>query len=880
MNFLRKISRRVCALFRPEKLDADMAEEMRAHLERRTQANLAAGLSADEARYAAQRSFGGMDQLKEVAREQRGWMWLGELMRDARFALRQLAKSRGFTAIAVLTLALGIGVNTSMFSVLNTLLFHTPPYPEPAELIRVFRTGPTFTEGTLSPTNFLDFRAQAHSFRQLAAFRNNSYSLALPDQPAEQLRGYDVTGDFFAGIGVQPALGRWIGAEEDQPGRDQVVVLSDAAWRKHFAADPAILNREIRLDGRLVTVIGVMPAGFDDPLLWGPVAAWRPLAFDAQVRAERGSNYLEVLGRLNPGGSAVNALAEMNLIAANLARAHPGTNARNGIALAPLVRSMQDKTTRLLAWFAMGLAACVLLIACANLANLLFARNALRAREHAIRAALGASRLHLIRLALTESILLALAGGAGGLLLAAGCNRVLGARLALAGQSGLALPLDWSVLAFASVVAMGTGLAFGLLPALFASRTDLNAALKQGGRGNTSAAHHRLRHALIVGEVALALVLLSGAGFSIRGLERFLTRDHGWRTGNLLTAYFTLSPGKYSQPAEIVAFYDRLRARLGALPGVERVAFSRTLPFSDFGFGQRFVVEGRPVPAAGDERARDVNSVSADYFDTLGLTLVAGRTFHASDLQGPARLVINETMARQYWPGETAVGKRIRHPSSQDWQEIIGVVRNVSFATNLETATSPFQSYRWLAREPARGFAVSLRTSIAPAALIDAVRRVVAEIDPAQPVNDIRSADQAIERGLANFALTSRLLAGFALLGLLLAAIGLYGVISGWVGQRTHEIGIRMALGAQIRDVLRLVLGHGFRFVFLGIGLGLAGALVVARVLASWVPALPGAEVATTVGVTVVLLAVAAVACLLPAGRAARLNPLTALRAE
>ena len=801
------------------------------------------------------------------------------MLSDLRHALRSLARTPGFTLIALLTLALGIGANTSMFSVLNALLLHTPAYPAPDELIRVYRTDPRIELGPHSPANFTDFQAQAKSFAHLAAYTGDSNNLAMPGLPAEQLPGLSVSGDFFAVFGVAPALGRFITAGDDQPGHGNVVVLSDTVWRNRFNADPAILNRQLRLNGQPVTVIGVMPAGFDDRLVWGEASVWRPLALDTENRQSRGGNWLSLVGRLRPGVTTDQASAEMNAIGANLARAYPATEARTSLTLMPFVRSTQDGTARELSLFAMGLAACVLLIACVNLANLLFARNALRAREHAIRAALGASRLRLIRASLTESLALALAGGGLGLLVALWCNAALSAHLRIGGQTGFALPLDGRVIGFSFTVATLTGIAFGLLPALLSSRTDVNTALKRGARGATAGGHPRLRHSLIVAEVALALVLLSGAGFFIRGLDRFLARDQGWRTDSLLTARLALSSAKYSGAAT-VAFYDRLQARLSALPGVQHVALARTLPLRSFSWGQRFIVEGQPVPKPGSEPMRDVNGVSPDYFAAMGLPLIEGRTFTATDITGPTRTLISESMARQLWPGESAVGKRIAHPTGKEWHEIIGVVRDVSFPTNLDNARPRFQTYRLLAREPDNYVSVIIRSTTPPETLADAVRRTVGELDPEEPVQSLLPAVEVIRRDLSNYAVIGWLLTGFALLGLLLAAVGIFGVISGFVTQRTSEIGLRMALGAQVRDMLAMILAQGLRLTLVGVTLGLAGAFAVARLLASAVPALPSAEPITACVVALTLVATAALACYLPARRAAKVDPMVALRAE
>ncbi len=803
------------------------------------------------------------------------------MLSDLRFACRQLTKTPGFTIVALLTLALGIGLNTSMFSVLNRMLLHTPAYPEPDRLIRVFRTGPTFQFGPHSPANFIDYRAQAKSFQYLDVYNRDSTNLSADGQPAEQLPCLYVTGTFFSQFGVAPALGRFIAPDDDVEGRGKVVVLSDATWRERFGADPAIIGRTVRLDSEPVTVIGVMPPGFDDPLVWGKLAVWRPMAFDQGSRENRGGNWLSMIGRLQPGVTAAAAQAELGAICANLAAAYPGTNARTGMTVMPFLRSVQDNTGRTVALFAMGLAGCVLLIACANLANLLFARNVARHREHAVRTALGASRARLVRQSLTESLVLALLGGALGLLVALWGNAYLGTQLRAANQNTLEVALDWRVAGFAAAVSLAAGAGFGLLPALLASRVDVNDALKQGTRGSTSSAHHRIRHGLIVAEVALALVLLSGAVFFLRGLDRFLHRDHGWTTVGLLTADLGLPEVRYKDDDQLRAFYDRLEARLHALPGVEQVALSRSLPYFGFQWGQRFIVEGAAPLPAGSEPGRDVNAVSPGYFTAMGIPLKAGRDFTPDDLKGPMKTIISESMARQYWPGQSAVGKRIAHPlSPTEWQEVIGVVGNITFTSTLDNAGTRPQTYRLLAREPDRGVSLVLRCAAPPDTLVDALRRAVAEIDPEVPVNNLKPATKVVEQSLANYQLTGRLLGGFALLGLLLAVIGIYGVISGFVALRTAEIGIRMALGAQVRDVLRLVLNQGLRLTLLGTVLGLGGSWWIARFLRTVMPAMPTSEPVTALAVAFILLAAALFACWLPARRATKVDPLIALRTE
>jgi putative ABC transport system permease protein len=795
-------------------------------------------------------------------------------------ALRSLRAAPLFTATALVTLALGIGVNTSMFSVLNATLLRALPYPDAGGLVRLYRTTVRSQTMPHSAANFLDYQAQNTVLATVAAAWWTPFALAEPGHPAERLNGMTVTGDFFTVLAVPPAMGRALTRDDDQPGRDNVVVLSDTLWHRRFAGDRTVVGRTVRLDGEQVTVVGVMPAGFDDRQLWGQVDLWRPMAFDAETRQNRGGNYLAIVGRLKPGVTVAAAQAGLGAVAARLAHDFPGPNGESGINVLPLAATGADPTIRLLSWFAMGLAACVLLIACANLANLQLARNVGRARDFALHAALGASRLRMIRQSLVESLLLGLVGGGLGLLVASWTTDAIGTRVEIAGQTGLAIPLDRTVLAFTLGASVLTGVLFGVLPAWLASRGDVNETLKQGGRGSTSRAHHRLRHGLIVAEVALALVLLSAAGFFIRGIDRIAVRDHGWRTEQVLTASLSLSAAYPTNDARR-AFHDRLQARLAAVPGVERVALSATLPFNGFAAGQRFIVEGQARPRSGTEPSRDVNFVSPEYFDTLGIGLVEGRVFEAADLtRQPIPTIINETMARQFWPGQSAIGKRIAHPLVMEWQEVVGVVRDVSFATNLAEPNTRFQAYRLFAREQRPGFAVSLRSALPPETLTDALQRAVAAIDPDQPVQEVQSATRRISRGLANFALVGWLLAGFALLGVFLAAVGLYGVIAGFVWQRINEIGIRVALGAQTRDVVRLVLGQGLRLTLAGIALGLVGAFAVARVLTAIAPALPAPEAATALAVTGTLLGFALLACWLPTRQAVRVDPNAALRAD
>lgn len=802
-------------------------------------------------------------------------------------ALRRLRSSPGFTVVALLTLALGIGVNTSMFSVLRTVAVRTLPYADGDNLVYVHRTSEHSQNWPHSVANFLDLHAQQAVFTHLAAVNYTNFNLALPGEPAEQLRGLRVTADFFPLLGVAPARGRVFTAEEDRPGHDRVIVLSHRFWTSRFARDPSVLGREIRLSGEPVTIVGVMPPAFEDPLLWGPVDVWRPIAFSDNQRGNRQSNFLRVIARLEPGLSLEQADAGLKTLWTRFVAAHD-LNAKTNLRLAPLGRGSQVDDGAI-SWFIMALAGTVLLIACANLANLQFARTAARAREHAIRAALGASRARLMREVLAESLLLALVGGGLGVLVALWCNDFLGRQIILGPLHGIAIPLDLGVLAFALFVSTASGVAFGLLPAWLAARTDVNDALKQGGRGVAgSRTQHRIRHALIAFEVALALTLLATASLFLRGLQRVHQRDPGWRVAGLLTGYFTIqSPPTADTPekraAYRLAFLQQLETKLVALPGVERVAFGTSLPTWGFGSTSSFVFADRARPAPGAIPAAANASVSPDYFAALGLRIVAGRAFTGDDrADTPNVAIINETMARTFFPGQNPLGKRFGHSNPQDpqWREIVGIVSDAGRAASLNLDEPGFQMYRPLAQNPAATYALAVRTRVAPETLNAPVRQLVASLNPEQPIHQVGPLHLEVDREMKNIHLAGWILTAFALLGLLLATLGIYAVLAHAVVQRTNEIGVRMALGAQVRDILALILGHGLRLAIIGTVLGLAGAFAAARALRAATPALAEIDLPILTAVVVLLISVSVLACYLPARRAARVDPMTALRAE
>jgi putative ABC transport system permease protein len=799
------------------------------------------------------------------------------MIQDLKVAARTLLRQPGFTGLALTILAVGLGAAIAMFSLMNTLLLRPLPYPDGERLVRVYRTVGVQRAWPHSVPSFLDHRAQNTVFAGMAAFEWRSFSVAEPGQPAERLRGMDVTGDFFAVLGVQPRLGRAFLPEEEQHKRNQVVMLSDALWRSRFAADPSIIGRQLRLEGELVTVVGVMPAAFDYPIVWGVVDLWRPFGFSPAIRQARNDNWLQAIARLAPGVTLAQAQAEMSALALRMGKQQPNPS---GLRLLPLHRSGMDETGTRLTWLSMGLSLFVLLIVCINLAGVQLARLAGRAREYAIRAALGATRGRLVRQALAESLLLALGGGALGVLVARWCTDLLSARILIGGRAGVSVPLDGRVLVFALAVALATALVVGLLPGWSTSRTQVGDALKGGGRGVTDRSRPLLRQGLVVAELALALVLLAMGGLFLRGLQRFVEREPGWKVDGLLTAEVNLPAAKYTSAEQRAAFFQRLEERLRVLPGVEHAAVAWELPVTSFPPTTYLAVEGAPVPP-GQEPRWTLDGVTPDFFATLGIPVIAGRPFSSADGAATGDVVIiNEALARHAWPGQSALGKRIARMGS-GWSTVVGVVGDIRLPAKLSAPVTRFQGYRPLAQGARHGASILVRGQGADLrALAPAVRRAVADLDPDVPIQQLGTARQVVDQALANFSLTGRILLGFALVGLLLAGLGVYGLFAGFVVQRTREIGVRVALGADAGQVLRLVMGKGLRLAVVGAALGLVAAAAAVPMLTAAASELPAAQPFSVVALALVLIAVALFACWLPARRAAALDPMVALRQE
>ncbi len=798
-----------------------------------------------------------------------------------RFALRQFAKAPGFTTVAVLTLALGIGVNATMLGVAESLLFRRGPFPTRDSLVQLVGTLRQGEYRQFSYRELEELRPHTGAFASLLALGVESVALAEPDRPAERITGANVSAGFRDTLGVAPLLGRTFAPEEFQPGANRVVLLSHAFWLRRFGGDRGVLGRPLRLDGATVEIIGVMPPSFDYRPLWGETAFWRPLDFTPEQREWRDYRAFSLIGRLRDTVTPAQAEAGLATVAAEQARIVPESYAGLRYHALPLDAALTDRQSRQITLLLLGLSAFVLLLACANLANIQLARTTGRLREFAIRAALGASRRRLLASQLFESVLLALAGAGLGLVLAAALGRILGAHLGLGGADSLSLgaPVFLATL----LVALLAGGLFGIVPAWFAARADVSSALKQQARGSTGGpGHHRMRQTLIVAEVALALVLLAGAAMLQRGFTRLAARPAGWDSARILVAELPLPERRIDTYEKRIEVFRRLERRLAELPGVEHAAIATSLPLSSYNGERAVLVDGQTGADAARMPTAFHVMVTSDYFATLGIELVRGRHFEPGlPADRAPTVIINEALARRLWPNADPIGRRLGAMDSGTayWAEVIGVVRNVDAATATRDPNTPYQVYKPLEQEPWSWVRLALRGR-APAGLPAALRRAVAEVDPDLALASVATVPEIAAVEHRDLHLAGRILGSFSLLGLVLAAVGLYGVISHVVAQRRGEFGIRLALGAQPAAIARLVLGHGLRFTLLGVALGIAAAYALARVLQALLPRLEPADPLVLVGVAAALLVVATLSCWLPARRATRTDPLLVMRAE
>jgi putative ABC transport system permease protein len=804
---------------------------------------------------------------------------LSSLIQDLRLSLRALRRAPGFTAVMIATLALGVGANSAVFSLVNAVLLRPLPYAEPDRLVLVWESAPFFglTDSPVSPANYVDWRQRARSFEEMGAMEDTSYRLTGDGAP-EVVEGSCVTASFWRALRARPALGRTFRDDEDQPGAAPVVILSDAFWQRRYQRDPAVLGRTLRLNDKPHVIIGVLAPGVEPPGQYHtkPGELWTPFGsgYDAAGWAARGRHNWMVAARLAPGVTLKQADAEMRSIGAALARQYPQTNEKVGAFVAPLREHFVGDARKTL-FLLLGTVAFILLIACANLVNLLLTRSAARAKEVAVRAALGAQWPALLRRAACESLLLCAAGSALGLLIATAAFRYL-ARFAPTEIGAFQhLGIDLRVAAFTSALAVAVAFVFSLVPLWQLRRLDVTHALKQSARGAAGAAGARRLRALLVGaEVGLAFVLLIGAGLLLRTLAAVRGTDPGFRPDHLLT--LSMPQGRAQRPIEETrALQHELLRQLNALPGVESAGLTNHIPITFKGDITSLGIEGRDPKDRAQARIR---TATPGYFHTMGIPLRAGRDFaETDDAKAPMVIVVNEALARQLWPGQSAVGRRVSFDGDA-WVPVVGVVGNIRQA-GLDVESKPeFYISAWQRGFPAT--ALALRTRVDPATLTPAVRRLVWSVLPDQPVADVTTMDEILDENTAQRRLISTLLGAFAALALGLASLGLYGLLAYLVGQQTQEIGLRMALGAAPGDMLRHVVGHALRLTLGGLVVGVAGALALSRLIENFLHGVKPTDPATYALVAAALLCTSALAAYLPARRAMRVDPMVALREE
>ncbi len=890
MRIFKKIPLRIQSIFRKDRVEQDLTDEIRFHVDKLIEQNVARGMPPAQARYAALQELGGLEQLKEECRDMRRVKVIENLVQDVRYGLRVFRKNPGFAAVAILTLALGIGATTAIFSVVDAVVLKPLPFPTADRLVRVrsliLKTG---TGGIASYPDFLDWRAQNHVFDGIAAFRTGDFTL-VGASDAVHLQGAVVSAQLLSLLDVKPVLGRSFAPEEDSPaaaGGTDPVILSQELWQREFSSDPSVIGRKIELNGLPFTVVGVMPGGFQYPIQAEPIELWTTIAVDARgadsMTTQRGAHYLDVLGLLKPGVAIPRAQAEMVGIASALNKAHPENRPRT-VRIVPELESLSGPLRAPL-FVLLGAVGCVLLIVCANVANLLLARASSRQKEMAVRAALGSSRLRTVCQLLTESLTLGLLGGAVGLALALALLQLL-VRIIPAEVPRLNLiGLDVRLLGFAFLISLVAGILFGLVPAFQLSKVSLTGALSEGCRGGVSSGrgHNRVRSALVVSEVALAVVLLVGAGLLVKSFLRLTRVDPGFDPHNVLT--FQLDSPAGQPDTQLPAFYHQVVARMAALPGAISASAVASLPLTGNNIQSSIEIEGQPTPI-GSRPIADFNAVELNYFHTIGIPLAAGRDFtEQDDAKSPPVVIVNQALARRFFPNENPIGKHVRPgigngygPGESPMREIVGVVGDVKQG-DLGGESSP-EVYAPLAQSPFSPMIILVRTRIDPRGIVEPARGAVASLDRHQPLYHVLTLDQYFAESVSEPRLSTLLLSGFAGLAVLLACLGVYGVISYIVIQRRHEIGVRMALGAEASEVLRWMLVRGLALASVGIAIGLAFALGLAHLLSSALYGVRPTDPVIFVTAPMALLSVALLASYIPARRAARVDPMVALRYE
>src|SRR5262245_9603980 len=871
------------------KAERELDEELRYHIEQQTEQNIRLGMNSEEARRDARRAFGGVEQAKERSRDARGVRWLEEMWQDLRYGGRMLVKNPGFALIVVVTLALGIGANTAIFSVVYAVSLRPLPYRDAARLVVVWESSPArnFPKVPVNPDNFADWRDQNHVFTDMAAFSDDQISVLTGDGEPEEIVSHIATPNLFPLLGVEAAMGRVFATDEGKPGQPRVVLISHSLWQRRFGADPAIIGRKIMLNRNEATIVGVMPAGFQWSVKRGgnvprPAELWTPYALPKDHSVWRG-RFMTTVARLKPGVSVEQAQADMTAITARLEKQYPAYNEKFSAKVVPLRDQLYEGIRQALLML-FGAVAFVLLIVCANVANLLLGRAAIRGREIALRSALGANRLRIVRQLLTESLLLAVVGGAAGLLLAVWGEDAL---VSIGPPDLLNLPqvgINTPVLIFTFGLTLVTSLVIGLVPAWDSSRLNLHDMLKEcgskiaGGRKS-----RRIRGFLVIAEIAFALALLVGAGLLINSFARLQAVDPGFNPRNVLTMRISL-PWQYPEQRRI-EFFKQAVERLQTVPGVLAAGAITppALPYNGPPPGTRFFIDGRPRPPAEQEPNTYVCVSDANYFHAMQIPLRRGRFFTEEEAATAHRVVlINEALARKYFPNEDPIGKQLmiqfRLPSQNPPSEIIGIVADVK-QINADTPAGPavyWPHSEWVS--PVMTLVV--RTQGDPLNVVATASGAIRSLNPEQPVAEIRTMDSLMAKSMARARFNTLLMAVFAAVALILASVGIYGVMANYVTQRTQEIGIRMALGARTGDVMKLVIGQGMRLVLAGLVMGLAGTVGLTRLMKKMLFGVSTTDPMTYAVIALLLTLVALLACWIPARRATRLDPLVSLHNE
>ena len=875
---------RLKGLFKRRQLDRDLEDELAFHVARREQKNREAGMDDKEARYVARRQFGNMARAKERTREMWTFRMLEALWQDLRYTGRVLRTKPAFTAVAVLTLAVGIGANSAVFSVVYSVLLKTLPYSQEQRLVMIWETkaNERRDHNVVSPANFLYWQEHRTAFEQIATFFDDTSTLTGEGEP-EEIPSQGVSTNLFSLLGISPILGRDFSSDEGRRGHNHEVLLSYGLWQRRFGRDRAAIGKLIRLDGESFLVVGVMPPGVtlfaSQGSLTGKVAQlWWPYGWRDQDRTPRG-RWMSAIGRLKPGVSLTQAQTEMNGLVASFTKVYPDFETGWGVNLVPIHEDLASAIRPTLAVL-LGAVGLVLLITCANVSNLLLSRASSRDREMAVRTALGASRWRIVRQSLTESLALAILGGMLGIL---GAQWTLSAMVLLIPKTlhMSSIHLDWRMVVFTTAVSFLTGLTFGLAPAWDTARIGISDALREGGRTETGVRGHHIRNGLAVAQMTLSLVLLAGAGLLIRSFVILSSVNPGFNPRNLLTLRISLPSVKYSKPNQYIDFFQQLLEQVRTLPGVRAATIDNSFPLTGMTPGTGFDIEGKPARARGQERLTEVQLVGSDYFRTMQIPLLRGRTFSDQEETVESHVVIvSDSLARQHFPGENPLGQKIRIDMKEknDFSEIIGVVGDVK-RQGLDT--SPVAMSYWPHAElPFSSMMLAVRTDGDPFAKVAPVRDIVHRMDFDLPLSDIAAMDQALADSVARQHFAAALVTIFAGIASFLAAIGIYGVVAHAVSLRTREFGIRMALGAEQRDVWSLVFRFGLAISSIGVALGVAGTLALTPLIRGLLFGVGTHDPGTIAGVAAFLMAVALAACWIPAHRATHVDPIVALHYE